>query len=611
MLGFQQAAANKKIMEQNALQKQSIQLAKQKRDEEARILETLIAQKQAKGEDISVDQAKLTKLKAENAAADTQDATDLKGINDSNKAMNMQNIMAAANFYITAVVMLATFIGQGIAAYNKAIRPASEVAEENIKKVSTRMYQMRQSTRSLDTAISKFEDLSKKTVKTKEDMEQLNQIMEQTKNTLSEEQQAFAEGMDPDEYLEYLKKISKSNKSFLRTQSTQNMESMVEAAEKFNTVLVATATGVGALAGGAAGAAIGAAMGSVVPLVGNLIGGIVGGIVGAVGGAVGAFSAATTDDFMGDAFKTEAMLDSLELDRPFLKKTLQNFFKDLVEPSDFDNLNKETATQVAAFVDNLIGNIDPKELFRRMDIPTDLKEQGEAVRKEIAHQYGLNEDQIKALAEGDAAKIKELFVSETDLEALEEYGKKYSALIKTTFDDELVALFNNAETAKLITAVQSGNLVDRANAFKELTAALGENSIAAQALATEYPELNTLLEEFGENGLDVLDVFTKFNVTIESLERLKDIVKDIGVDFTDILLILDEMKDIDGIEAQKAFIEEYIAGLIEAEEITVEEAQIIRNALSSIVSGTGASNVLSGVTQLSNEMENIYKTQAK
>lgn len=128
--------------------------------------------------------------------------------NLKNAAVKMAGSAASipvAGWVIAAAILAALIgIGIGVAASMGAFSKKESEAADNIKKLNAEIYKLEESAQSLDTTADHFENLDNKILKTKEDIQAMNEDLEKLGETMSEE--------DPDDGkndTEYDKDIAK------------------------------------------------------------------------------------------------------------------------------------------------------------------------------------------------------------------------------------------------------------------------------------------------------------------------------------------------------------------------------------------------------------------
>ena len=87
----------------------------------------------------------------------------------------------------------------------------TEKATEDVQSLSAEIYNLQKSTTTIQTAISEFENLDKKVIKTKEDIEAMNKALTEGGNALTDEQKKYYNTLGDNQKLEYLKQVKEIN----------------------------------------------------------------------------------------------------------------------------------------------------------------------------------------------------------------------------------------------------------------------------------------------------------------------------------------------------------------------------------------------------------------
>ena len=112
---------------------------------------------------------------------------------------------------------IACLVAAGIAALvvpklkSENSKSETEKATEDIRSLSAEIYNLQKSTTAIKTAISEFENLDKKVIKTKEDIEAMNKALTEGGNALTDEQKKYYNTLGDNQKLEYLKQVKEIN----------------------------------------------------------------------------------------------------------------------------------------------------------------------------------------------------------------------------------------------------------------------------------------------------------------------------------------------------------------------------------------------------------------
>ena len=97
------------------------------------------------------------------------------------------------------------------AAISKNSKSETKKATEDVQSLSAEIYNLQKSTTAIKTAISEFENLDKKVIKTKEDIEAMNKALTEGGNALTDEQKKYYNTLGDNQKLEYLKQVKEIN----------------------------------------------------------------------------------------------------------------------------------------------------------------------------------------------------------------------------------------------------------------------------------------------------------------------------------------------------------------------------------------------------------------
>ena len=153
----------------------------------------------------------LIKRKANLALSKAENDEDRKGlfINMGKNAAKWMPIVGIA-FAIAclAAAGIAALVPKIVSAKSKS---GTEKATEDVQSLSAEIYNLQKSTTAIKTAISEFENLDKKVIKTKEDIEAMNKALTEGGNALTDEQKKYYNTLGDNQKLEYLKQVKEIN----------------------------------------------------------------------------------------------------------------------------------------------------------------------------------------------------------------------------------------------------------------------------------------------------------------------------------------------------------------------------------------------------------------
>ena len=113
---------------------------------------------------------------------------------------------------LLAIIGVATIAAAVIpAVVSKNSKSETEKATEDVQSLSAEIYNLQKSTTAIKTAISEFENLDKKVIKTKEDIEAMNKALTEGGNALTDEQKKYYNTLGDNQKLEYLKQVKEIN----------------------------------------------------------------------------------------------------------------------------------------------------------------------------------------------------------------------------------------------------------------------------------------------------------------------------------------------------------------------------------------------------------------
>lgn len=156
----------------------------------------------------------LSKLKKKDIGITKQQttATTEGAVAESAKGAASQGLwpIALALLAIIGVVAVAAIaIPKLVSKYSKS---ETKKATEDVRSLGAEIYNLQKSTTAIETAISEFENLDKKVIKTKEDIEAMNKALTEGGNALTDEQKEYYDTLGDNQKLEYLKQVKEINK---------------------------------------------------------------------------------------------------------------------------------------------------------------------------------------------------------------------------------------------------------------------------------------------------------------------------------------------------------------------------------------------------------------
>lgn len=153
----------------------------------------------------------LIKRKANLALSKAENDEDRKGL-----FINMGKNAAKWMPIVGIAFAIACLAAAGIAALvpkfvSQKSKSGTEKATEDVQSLSAEIYNLQKSTTAIKTAISEFENLDKKVIKTKEDIEAMNKALTEGGNALTDEQKKYYNTLGDNQKLEYLKQVKEIN----------------------------------------------------------------------------------------------------------------------------------------------------------------------------------------------------------------------------------------------------------------------------------------------------------------------------------------------------------------------------------------------------------------
>ena len=153
----------------------------------------------------------LIKRKANLALSKAENDEDRKGL-----FINMGKNAAKWMPIVGIAFAIACLAAAGIAALvpkfvSQKSKSGTEKATEDVQSLSAEIYNLQKSTTAIKTAISEFENLDKKVIKTKEDIEAMNKALTEGGNALTDEQKKYYNTLGDNQKIEYLKQVKEIN----------------------------------------------------------------------------------------------------------------------------------------------------------------------------------------------------------------------------------------------------------------------------------------------------------------------------------------------------------------------------------------------------------------
>ena len=195
----------------NAAQYESLSLQQQSLEVSKDLKSSLSSVPGIIGSIISGFTTLLIKRKANLILSKKENDEDRKGllINMGKNAAKWMPIVGIA-FAIAclAAAGIAALVPKIVSAKSKS---GTEKATEDVQSLSAEIYNLQKSTTAIKTAISEFENLDKKVIKTKEDIEAMNKALTEGGNALTDEQKKYYNTLGDNQKIEYLKQVKEIN----------------------------------------------------------------------------------------------------------------------------------------------------------------------------------------------------------------------------------------------------------------------------------------------------------------------------------------------------------------------------------------------------------------
>ena len=210
------AVANEEIAkaqtEYNTAQGEALSLQKESFDISKDLKSNLSSIPGILGLIVSGFQAILIKRKANITLGKKENAVAKEGaVAESAKGAASQGLwpLALALLAIIGVAAVAAAIIPEVVSKNS--KSETEKATEDVQSLSAEIYNLQKSTTAIKTTISEFENLDKKVIKTKEDIEAMNKALTEGGNALTDEQKKYYDTLGDNQKLEYLKQVKEIN----------------------------------------------------------------------------------------------------------------------------------------------------------------------------------------------------------------------------------------------------------------------------------------------------------------------------------------------------------------------------------------------------------------
>lgn len=131
---------------------------------------------------------------------------------------------------LLAIIGVATIAAAVIpAVVSKNSKSETEKATEDVQSLSAEIYNLQKSTTAIKTAISEFENLDKKVIKTKEDIEAMNKALTEGGNALTDEQKKYYNTLGDNQKLEYLKQVKEINEKAIAQKRALQLQTINDA----------------------------------------------------------------------------------------------------------------------------------------------------------------------------------------------------------------------------------------------------------------------------------------------------------------------------------------------------------------------------------------------
>lgn len=171
----------------------------------------------------------LIKRKANLALSKTENDEDKKGL-----FINMGKNAAKWMPIVGIAFAIACLAAAGIAALvpkfvSQKSKSGTEKATEDVQSLSAEIYNLQKSTTAIKTAISEFENLDKKVIKTKEDIEAMNKALTEGGNALTDEQKKYYNTLGDNQKLEYLKQVKEINEKAIAQKRALQLQTINDA----------------------------------------------------------------------------------------------------------------------------------------------------------------------------------------------------------------------------------------------------------------------------------------------------------------------------------------------------------------------------------------------
>ena len=210
-LAAKEAEINEAQQQYNAAQYESLSLQQQSLEVSNDLRSSLSSVPGIIGSIITGFTTLLIKRKANLALSKAENDEDKKGL-----FINMGKNAAKWMPIVGIAFAIACLAAAGIAALvpkfvSQKSKSGTEKATEDVQSLSAEIYNLQKSTTAIKTAISEFENLDKKVIKTKEDIEAMNKALTEGGNALTDEQKKYYNTLGDNQKLEYLKQVKEIN----------------------------------------------------------------------------------------------------------------------------------------------------------------------------------------------------------------------------------------------------------------------------------------------------------------------------------------------------------------------------------------------------------------
>ena len=228
-LAAKEAEINEAQQKYNAAQYESLSLQQQSLEVSNDLRSSLSSVPGIIGSIIAGFTTLLIKRKANLALSKAENGEDKKGL-----FINMGKNAAKWMPIVGIAFAIACLAAAGIAALvpkfvSQKSKSGTEKATEDVQSLSAEIYNLQKSTTAIKTAISEFENLDKKVIKTKEDIEAMNKALTEGGNALTDEQKKYYNTLGDNQKLEYLKQVKEINEKAVAQKRALQLQTINDA----------------------------------------------------------------------------------------------------------------------------------------------------------------------------------------------------------------------------------------------------------------------------------------------------------------------------------------------------------------------------------------------